>query len=839
MNLYINLLSEQFLRVIIKNNFNREVMMLRVVVAALFLLLIFNNGANAQDIQTRANQIRSAMDGRDFERAEQLTRQLRQESQPAFLANNYDYLLARLAERRGGNAEASSLYASILNRNSILAQYALNRLAGLARASGDLALERQYLTRLTASYSSSPLASLARERLIESLRDSQSFRAVIPLLRPIASASGVRGRSAMARLGEAYARSGDASSARSAFNQLVSGSRDDYALAASEGLDSLDRAANTKPDEFEALRRARIYLFNRHWAEARTHLLDIVNRFPDSANRAEALYQTGFTYYREEKQDEAIKWFERAHEEFPDKKDGEQGYYWVATALQRSKKYTEAAERYIDFISAYPQSDLIEGAYRNVVDSFRYAGKMAEAIEWTRKIGQIFAGKPLAVVALFNEAKIELVRGNYQQAENLLLRLQAQPAYPKLFGSPTRGEAAYLRIYALEQAGRLSDAARLYLAIPEHRDNYFGYRATMRLRAIAKTKEGRPLIETLARGYVAQARAASSGGRFSEAKDAASQALRLVEDDKTERELLEILRVSYGRLPGYSSIWRYRLIPAARDAVAANDSATNDLSARRLGAELIFLGLYDEGAPLLRLGGIAGSRVSVERNAEDSAANNVSYTAAQPGGDMTYSLAVYNNRGDQSYHAIAFAEPLFRSIPQDYRLELMPRDLIEMLYPAPYRDSLNRHAQARGVDPRLILALARQESRFNPSVKSAAAARGLLQFISETSMKLASDERIDGFELDDVYEPDMAIRLAARYVADLFKLFPNNEYAVTVSYNTGEINAERWIFRSQSNEVDKLVAEVAIPETKDYVAKVINNYRAYRTLYTRDLKPNF
>jgi soluble lytic murein transglycosylase len=813
--------------------------MLRAVVAALFLLPVLIIGANAQDIQTRANQIRAAMDGRDFERAEQLTRQLRQESPSAFTANNYDYLLARLAERRGASAEASSLYTGVLNRNSVLAQYALNRLAGLARASGDLALERQYLTRLTASYPSSPLVSQARERMIESLRDSQNFRAVIPLLRPIASVSGVRGRSAMARLGEAYARSGEANSARSVFNQLVSGSRDDYALAASEGLDELDRSSNTKPDEFEALRRARIYLFNRHWAEARTHLLDIINRFPASDNRAEALYQTGFTYYREEKLDEAIKWFERAHEEFPEKKDGEQGYYWVATALQRSKRYVDAAARYIDFISAYPQSDLIEGAYRNVVDSFRYADKTTEAIEWSRKIGQVFAGKPLSVVALFNEARVELVRGNYQQAENLLLRLQAQPAYPKLFGSPTRGEAAYLRIYAIEQAGRLGEAARLYLAIPEQRDNYFGYRATMRLRAIAKTKEGRTLIETLARGYIAQARVASSAGRFIEAKDAANQALRLTDDDKTKRELLEILRVSYGRLPGYSSIWRYQLIPAARNVIDENNPATNDMSARRLGAELIFLGLYDEGAPLLRLGGIAGSRASVEASAEDSSASNVSYAVSQPGGDMTYSLAVYSNRGDQSYHAIAFAEPLFKSIPQDYRLELMPRDLIEMLYPAPYRDSLNHYAQARGVDPRLILALARQESRFNPSVKSSAAARGLLQFISETSTKLASDEGIEGFELDDVYEPDVAIRLAARYVADLFKLFPNNEYAVTVSYNTGEINAERWIFRSQSNEVDKLVAEVAIPETKDYVGKVINNYRAYQALYTRDLKPNF
>jgi len=811
--------------------------MLRPVII-LLLLIIPVIRAEAQAVQTRANQIRAAMDARDFDRAEQLVRQLRQDNPSASTTNNYDYLLARLCERRGAHAEAASLYTNLTNRNSILAQYALNRLAGLARHSGDLALERQYLTRITASYPSSPLAQSARERMIESLRDSQNFRATIPLLRSQASIKGVRGRSAMARLGEAYSRAGDADSARSTFNQLISGSRDDYALAAAEGLDSLDRAANTRPDEFEALRRARIYLFNRHWAEARVHLLDIVNRFPSSANRAEALYQTGFTFYREENHTEAIKWFTRVHEEFPDKKEGEQGYYWVATALQRDRRYAEAAGRYLDFISAYPESDLIEGAYRNVVDSFRFASKTDEAIEWTRRMGQVYAGKPLAVVALFNEAKIELVRGNYEQAERLLLRLQAQPAYSRLFGSPTRGEAAFLRIYAIEQSGRISEAARLYLAIDDERDNYFGHRATMRLQAIAKTKEGRPIITALARSYSNQARAAASAGRFSEAKEAANQALRLVDDTRAEKELLEILRTSYGRLAGYSSIWRYRLIPAARDAIESGDSTNNNTSVRRLGAELIFLGLYDEGASLLRAGGIAGNRASADSGEDDATASNVSYAAPSSSNDLTYSLAVYSNRGDQSYHAIAFAEPLFKSIPQDFRLELMPRDLIEMLYPAPYRDSLNHYAEKQKVDPRLILALARQESRFNPSVKSAAAARGLLQFISETSTKLANDEGIRDFELDDVYEPDTAIRLASRYVADLFKLFPNNEYAVTVSYNTGEINAERWIFRAKSNDVDKLVAEVAIPETKDYVGKVINNYRAYKALYTRDLKPN-
>lgn len=769
------------------------------------------------------------MDRRDFERAETLVRELRTTDAAAFTRNNYDYLLARLLERRGARSEASTIYLGLSDRGSILAQYALWHLALLARDSGDLALERQYITRLLVSYPSSALASRARERLIDSHFESGDYRATIALLKPIASASGVKGRSAMARLGEAYSKTREADSARAVFAQLVNGSRDDYALAAALGLDALDRAAKTKPNEFDALRRARIYLFNRHWPEARAHLLNIVDRFPESPNRSEALYQAGFTLFREYNYDEAIKWFERAHSEFPDKKDGEQGYYYVGSSLQQAHRYEEAAGRYSDFITAYPASELLEGAYRNVVDCLRYAGKFDEAIEWSRRIVQKYAGQPLATVGLYNEAKIQLTRGNYDAALQLLTRVAALPVTAKVISAPIRGEAAFLRIFTLEKMGRIAEAVRAYLATPDERDNYFGYRATERLRAFLETEEGARAIEPMARAYRTQARAALEGGRYAEAKDAANQALRLIEDDAAT-ELLGILRKCYARLPAYEAALRYRLIPVGREVVRSSKANEDEASHQALAAEFMFLGLYDEGVTELADAGIAASQPAGHYTARAA-------SMPQSNGDAAYSMAVYSNRGDQAYRAIAFGESAAKAIPQDFQLELMPRDLVELIYPAPYRDAFDRYSPAAGVDPRLVLSLARQESRFNPSVKSGASARGLLQFIPETAEKLANEEGMKGFELDDVYTPEVAVRLAVRYVADLLKLFPNNPHAVLAAYNTGEKNVERWISRARSSDVDRLVTEIAIPETKDYVAKVMNSYRAYSLLYTQDLKP--
>ncbi|MFP5263506.1 MAG: transglycosylase SLT domain-containing protein [Blastocatellia bacterium] len=810
-----------------------------VIAAAMLALAALAAPAAAQGLQTRANEIRAAMVARDFERAERLARDLRAGDQDSFTRNNYDYLLARLVERRGAGAEASSLYLSLLGRNSSLSQYALWHLAAIARAGGDLALERQYLTRLLAVFPSSALAARARDRVIDSHFESGDYRASIALLRPIASPAGVRGRNAMARLGLAYAKVGDAQSARALFNQLVGASRDDYALAASAELDALDAASGVKPTEFEALRRARIYLANRHWSEARPHFLDLVERFPDSPNRAEALYQIGFTFYRDDRQQDAIKWFERAHQEFSAKKEGEQGYYWVGTALQKARSYEQAARRYSDFIAAYPNSDLVEGAYRNVVDSLRYAGKDDEAVEWCRRIQQRFANQPLATVGLFNEARIELARGNYDAALQLLTRVQAQPVSPRLVSAPIRGEAAFMRIYALEQMGRVGEAARLYLAIPAERDNYFGNRATLRLRAIAATEDGRRVVEPLARGYREQAHAALRAGRYGEAKDAATQALRLTADADAQRDLLAILRAGYGQLPAYNIGGRFRLIDAARPPITSPGPVPADTSHSALAAELLFLGVYDEGAAELRLGGLAGSRAANDsgEEADENSPRAVAVSSTASVGDAAYSLAVYSNRGDEAWHAVKFGESVAKTIPQDYRLELLPRDLAELIYPAPYRDLLKHYGGKNDIDPRLVLSLARQESRFNPSVKSPAAARGLLQFINETALKLAEQEGMKNFELDDVYDPALAIRLAARNVANLLRQFPDNPYAVAASYNTYDTNVERWIYRSRSNDVDRFTVEISLPETKDYVAKVMNNYWAYQQLYDRDLGP--
>jgi soluble lytic murein transglycosylase len=158
-------------------------------------------------------------------------------------------------------------------------------------------------------------------------------------------------------------------------------------------------------------------------------------------------------------------------------------------------------------------------------------------------------------------------------------------------------------------------------------------------------------------------------------------------------------------------------------------------------------------------------------------------------------------------------------------------------YPALYRESIVRAASSRRVDPRLVLAIMRQESGFRPRAKSPAAARGLLQLTIDTAQKYTARVGLNNLQDDDLYRPDISILVGSEYLSELMRLFPNLPEAVAASYNGGEDNAARWLKRAKQRDAGVFTAEVGFAETKNYVYKVMANYRAYRQLYTQDLRP--
>lgn len=156
-------------------------------------------------------------------------------------------------------------------------------------------------------------------------------------------------------------------------------------------------------------------------------------------------------------------------------------------------------------------------------------------------------------------------------------------------------------------------------------------------------------------------------------------------------------------------------------------------------------------------------------------------------------------------------------------------------YPAPYRQSIISATKARKLDPRLILAIIRQESVFRPTAKSPAGARGLLQLTIDAAHKYAPGAGLKSLQENQLYQPDISIMVGSEYLAELFRQFPNLPEAVAASYNGGEDNVARWVKRGKHKDPGVFTSEVGFDETKAYVQKVMNNYRVYKQLYNADL----
>lgn len=839
-------------------------------VFSFLLVLFFGLPLQAQTPRERHERIRSSVEGGDYKTATGELISLRGADPTLFTLNNYDYLLARLAEQSGDMATAASAYQSVVARNSLLTQYALWHLARFARSTGNLPLEREQLRQLVATAPTSLLREAALARLGESFLESGDYTSAIAVLNPSAGASGpASARKALALLGQAKLRSGQGQAARETFNNLITqlpnpAQPDDYALAAARGLDELDSgsaeaAAQRAPQlpESEHLRRAAVYSFNLDFAGARRHYQAIVERYPQSSNIPDALYQIGRGFYQERSFDEAIKYYQRVANDYPETTSARDAMNFIASSYVRMKRTDEAVAAYRRFIEKYPGAPNPERPFLNIIDALREAGRDKEALEWSEQTRARFKNQVGGALALFSRAKIHLAQGAWAEALADFEALRAEPDLGEMRvpGGTNSTEISFLRAYTLERMGRVEEAVGAYLEIPDGRSQYYGGRATRRLRALARDAKTQGLIESRLKALRTEAQSLLSGGDAERARLSLQRALRLTEDAVVRGELLEMARRAYQSLPSYNKLPTPRLLPVGRQSLVTQGSreTTPTPSHKALADELLFLGLYDEGAPELAVAERAfdavgaaqtgGQAEQTNDQAKRSQAKPTASTGLAEGArastlsrDAAYTLAVYYKRGDLANHSVAYAEPLWKQVPADYLLELAPREMLELLYPAPYRSALLEAAPPRGVDPRFVLAIMRQESRFRPEAKSVSAARGLLQFIPSTANEIARQLGLRDFSQDDLYNPRTAVLFGSQYMGNLFRQFPDQPQAVAASYNGGEDNVERWISRARSNDPDLYVPEIGFTQAKDYVFKVMPNFWVYQSLYSEKLE---
>ena len=156
----------------------------------------------------------------------------------------------------------------------------------------------------------------------------------------------------------------------------------------------------------------------------------------------------------------------------------------------------------------------------------------------------------------------------------------------------------------------------------------------------------------------------------------------------------------------------------------------------------------------------------------------------------------------------------------------------KIFYPWPYRTEITQVANRMDIDPYLLVALVRVESRFNTNAESAVGARGLMQVMPETASWSAKQIGIQDFNEGQLYQPGVNLLIGTWYLARLFEDFDGNQVTGLAAYNAGHGNVQDWLKTGLWNGTMADVNHIPFPETKSYLWAVTRDYEIYKYLYS-------
>ena len=162
--------------------------------------------------------------------------------------------------------------------------------------------------------------------------------------------------------------------------------------------------------------------------------------------------------------------------------------------------------------------------------------------------------------------------------------------------------------------------------------------------------------------------------------------------------------------------------------------------------------------------------------------------------------------------------------------EGLPAEILQIIFPLTYWDSIKRNAAIYELDPYVVAALIAQESTFDASARSVANAWGLMQIVPATGKRLARELGIRRFTTPMLTNGDTNIRLGTLYFKRLVGQFGGVYYALA-SYNAGENRVVRWKAERPGMEEDEFIDDIPFPETQNYVKRILGTAEDYRRLY--------
>ncbi|MBK9964720.1 MAG: lytic transglycosylase domain-containing protein [Holophagales bacterium] len=165
----------------------------------------------------------------------------------------------------------------------------------------------------------------------------------------------------------------------------------------------------------------------------------------------------------------------------------------------------------------------------------------------------------------------------------------------------------------------------------------------------------------------------------------------------------------------------------------------------------------------------------------------------------------------------------------------LPLAVRRAYYPFRQEALIVREAAANGLSPALVYGVIRQESLFQTAARSGAGATGLMQVMPGTGRYLLRQEKRSG--RPDLKDPEVNVRLGARYLAMMLREFDGDPIAALAGYNAGPGRPRRWRTQAPGLAEDEFLEAMPLSEPRDYVKRVLFFEAAYAALHGIPLAP--
>jgi len=151
------------------------------------------------------------------------------------------------------------------------------------------------------------------------------------------------------------------------------------------------------------------------------------------------------------------------------------------------------------------------------------------------------------------------------------------------------------------------------------------------------------------------------------------------------------------------------------------------------------------------------------------------------------------------------------------------------LYPMKYKDEIVILSEKYGVKGALIASIANVESNFNQDAVSNKGAVGIMQLLPSTAQWIAGKSKIE-YDENKLKFVEYNLELGTSYLRFLLETFPDEKVAIC-AYNAGQGNVWAWLANKEYSADGKSLQTIPFPETRNYLAKVLNSYNYYKNKY--------